>query len=241
MKKSLNVASVQFEMVEGDKDKNIKTMISFIEQAARVGVDLICFPELCTSGYHYFTQMDKARLLEIGENVETGKTVQAFVQQVKLHNISIAFGLLEREGDALYNTYIVVTPEKGFHFKYRKIHAFENSAILEGRQLEVFELYGWTMGILICYDNNIPENTRVLALKGAEIILAPHQTGGFDIPHAGMGRIPLELWHKRHENPEKIQKEILGPKGREWIVKWLPSRAYDNNLYYVFTVLYISQ
>jgi len=108
------------------------------------------------------------------------------------------------------------------------------SAILQGEKLETFELLGWTCGILTCYDNDLPENTRVLALKGAEIVFAPHQTGGFDIRRAGMGRIPLKPWRRRHVDPAAIRQAIMGPKGYEWIVKWLPSRSHDNNVYTVF-------
>jgi hypothetical protein len=74
-----------------------------------------------------------------------------------------------------------------------------------------------------------------MALKGTELLFAPHQTGGFDIERAGMGRIPLELWKNREEDPVPMQQAILGPKGREWLMKWLPSRAYDNNCFLVFT------
>jgi 5-aminopentanamidase len=129
----------------------------------------------------------------------------------------------------------VVIGPTGPIFQHRKIHAFENSAIKEGRSLDTFQLHGWTCGILICYDNNIPENTRVLALQGAEIIFAPHQTGGFDIARAGMGRIPLDTWRNRHADPLPMKWAITGLKGREWLMKWLPSRAYDNNTYLVFT------
>jgi predicted amidohydrolase len=100
--------------------------------------------------------------------------------------------------------------------------------------LEVFELFGWRMGVLICYDNNLPENPRVLCLKGAELIFAPHQTGAFDMSSRGMGRIPLELWRDRDRDPAALQQAIEGPKGYQWIAKWLPSRPYDNNLFYVF-------
>jgi predicted amidohydrolase len=145
-------------------------------------------------------------------------------------------GLLEIDSEKkMYNTYVVVTPEKGSLFQHRKIHAFENSAILQGDRLDVFELFGWRMGVLICYDNNLPENSRVLCLKGADVIFAPHQTGGFDMSSRGMGRISLDLWKNKDRNPAELQQELLGPKGHQWISKWLPARAYDNNLFYVFS------
>ena len=235
MKNPLTVAAVQFEMAENDKAANLEKMAGFIAQAARRGADVVAFPEMCTTGYHFVFAMDAAAIGRIAESTSDGPTVRFLTGKAREHGIHIVAGILERGDDgAFYNTAVVIGPD-GPVFQHRKIHAFENSAIREGRTLATFQLHGWTCGILICYDNNIPENARVLALQGAELIFAPHQTGGFDIPRAGMGRIPLEVWRKRHADPLPMKQAITGPKGREWLLKWLPCRAYDNNAYVVFT------
>lgn len=234
MKNPLTVAAVQFEMAENDKPKNLATMADFIAQAGRKGVDVICFPEMCTTGYHFVTTLSKPEIVAIAENTTTGPTVKFLTSKAREHHIVIIAGILEKdEADVCYNTAVVIGPE-GRIFQHRKIHAFENSAIIEGRKLETFQLHGWTCGILICYDNNLPENTRVLALQGVELLFAPHQTGGFDIPRAGMGRIALDTWRNRHRDPLPMKYAITGLKGREWLTKWLPCRAYDNNTYVVF-------
>jgi predicted amidohydrolase len=234
MKKQLQVAAVQFEMAQNNKARNLSTMKRFVMEARQRKVDVVLFPELCTTGYHFLTGLGRKALWKIAEDVRHGPTVR-FVHQLAKHNrMTILFGMLEgAEDGAMYNTCVVVTPD-GPIFRHRKVHAFENSAIHQGDRLELFDLHGWRCGILICYDNNLPENNRVLALRGAEIIFAPHQTGGFDIQRAGMGRIPLKLWRERHENPVPMRQAILGPKGYEWITKWLPSRSYDNGVYTVF-------
>ena len=233
-KDALKIAAVQFEMAENDKKRNLRTMGRFIDEAHAKGADLIVFPELCTTGYHFLTGLTRAKLLALAERTDQGPTFRFFHARARQTKMAILFGMLERdEDDRMFNTYVVITP-KGRIFQHRKVHAFENSAILQGARLDTFQLYGWTMGALICYDNNIPENNRVLALKGAEIIFAPHQTGGFDIERCGMGRIPLSLWKNRESDPVPMRQAILGPKGREWQMKWLPSRAYDNNVYTVF-------
>ncbi len=105
-----------------------------------------------------------------------------------------------------------------------------------GDSYTVFELPGgMKAGILICYDCNLVENVRITALMGAEVLLAPHQTGGCrgSNPHQ-MGVIEAAVWHARHENPEAIEREILGDKGRGWLMRWLPSRAHDNGIFLVF-------
>lgn len=230
----LKVAAVQFEMKQDDKATNLKTMERYIARAAAEGADIVSFPEICLTGYNYLFECSKKKLEAIAEDVVKGPSVRKVQAMAKRHKIVVAFGLLEKAADGLFNTYVVVTPDRGTIFKHRKIHAFENSAISQGNQLEVFELFGWKMGVLICYDNNLPENPRVLCLKGAELIFAPHQTGAFDMSSRGMGRIPLELWRNRDRYPAAMQQAIEGPKGYQWIAKWLPSRPYDNNLFYVF-------
>ena len=89
---------------------------------------------------------------------------------------------------------------------------------------------------MICYDNNSGDNVRVNALRGAEILIAPHQTGGCATPSPHcMGAIDLELWERRKENPDAIEAEFRGPKGREWLLTWLPARAHDNGLFLLFS------
>ncbi|MFW6038944.1 MAG: nitrilase-related carbon-nitrogen hydrolase [bacterium] len=234
MPDTLKIAAVQFEMAENDKAANLTVMSRFIDRAAAEGCDLIAFPELCTTGYHFLTTLGRDQILPIAEDIHDGPTVRRLHERARAANISILTGMLERDGDQLFNSYLVITPEDGAIFRHRKLHAFENSAIAQGDEIETFELMGWTMGVLICYDNNLPESNRVLALKGAEVIFAPHQTGGFDIERAGMGRIDPALWHNRHLDPVPMRQAILGPKGYAWITKWLPARSYDNNVYTVF-------
>ncbi|HYE04147.1 MAG TPA: nitrilase-related carbon-nitrogen hydrolase [Planctomycetota bacterium] len=233
MNDTLTIAAVQFEMTEDDKTRNLARMTELAAQAAGRGAEVVAFPEMCLSGYHYLTGLDRERLRAIAETADDGPAVRAMTAVARRHGIAIGFGLLERDGDRLYNTWVVVD-DAGALFRHRKLHAFESSSISSGDRLALFDVKGWRCGVLICYDNNIPENMRVLALSGAELVFAPHQTGGFDIPRAGMGRIPLELWRKRAADPKPLHDAFIGPKGRAWIHKWLPSRAYDNNCWLAF-------
>jgi len=71
---------------------------------------------------------------------------------------------------------------------------------------------------------------------GAEVLLAPHQTGGCRThnPHI-MGVIDRKVWDDRDRNPQAIQDEILGEKGRGWLMRWLPARAHDNGMFLLFS------
>jgi predicted amidohydrolase len=97
---------------------------------------------------------------------------------------------------------------------------------------------GQTPGSIAIWVNhsNIGENVRVTALKGAEVLLAPHQTGGCDSPDPHtMGLVDKALWENRHADPAAIEAELRGPKGRGWLMRWLPARAHDNGLFLVYS------
>jgi predicted amidohydrolase len=153
------------------------------------------------------------------------------------HQISIGAGLVERAADGrMYNTYVVAMPNGRFAC-HRKIHCFISEHLESGNSYTVFDTpYGWRAGVLICYDNNIIENVRATALAGAEVLLSPHQTGGCESgsPFA-MGRIDLELWDRREQDPARIESEFRGDKGRGWLMRWLPARAHDNGMFVVFS------
>ena len=151
--------------------------------------------------------------------------------------MTIGAGLIERGDDGrLYNAYVVAMPD-GRTVCHRKLHTFISEHMDSGSEYTVFDLPdGTKAGILICYDCNIGENVRATALRGAEVLLAPHQTGGCDTPSPRcMGAIDLELWKNREDNPEAIEAEFKGPKGREWLMKWLPARAHDNGIFLIFS------
>jgi predicted amidohydrolase len=96
-------------------------------------------------------------------------------------------------------------------------------------------LHGWKCGILICYDNNIIENVRATTLLGADIIFMPHVTMCTPSTRPGAGFIDPKLWYDREADPTSLRLEFDGMKGRDWLMKWLPSRAYDNGIYVVFS------
>ena len=233
----MKVASVQFNHAPGDIEYNLNQIGIFCEQAAREGNELIVFPEMCITGYWHVRDFSREQLDKLAEVVPTGMSTQYLLKLAAKHNMSIGAGLIELADDGnLYNTYIVAMPN-GKIASHRKLHCFINENMASGDQYTVFELpNGVKAGILICYDNNIIENVRITALMGAEILLAPHQTGGCVTPSPlCMGGIDVELWEQRETRREEIEAEFKGPKGRAWLMKWLPARAHDNGMFLVFS------
>ncbi|TWT50772.1 (R)-stereoselective amidase [Rubripirellula amarantea] len=235
--KSLRVASVQFNHQPGDKNANLSTMRGYIEAAAGEGAEVVCFPECCVSGYWHLRHLSAVELAELAEPIPNGPTSKQLLNWSQEFNICIGAGLVEiDDAGNLYNSYVVTTPEGQTHC-HRKLHCFISEHMQSGDAYTIFELPGgWRTAILICYDNNIPENARMCALAGAELILAPHQTGGCNSgsPFA-MSPIDREVWDARESQPDKIHAEITGDKGRGWLMRWLPARAHDNGVFYVFS------
>ena len=235
--RNMTVASVQFEHAAGDKRANLAKIKNFVEQAGRRNVELTVFPECCITGYLFLKKLSREQLEELAEPVFDGPSSQALMALAKAHGMTIGAGLVEMAGDGMmYNTYVVAMPDGRFE-RHRKIHCFISEHMSCGSEYTVFDTpYGCRTGVLTCYDNNLGENVRIAALKGAEILLAPHQTGGCSTPSPHcMGVVERSLWENRKARPEAIEAEFRGPKGRQWLMTWLPARAHDNGLFVIFS------
>jgi predicted amidohydrolase len=234
---NLRAASVQFQHVPGDKEANLATMRSFVAKASAEKVDLLVFPEMCLTGYWHVRNLPREEIDALAEPVPSGPCSEALLSLASEYGMTIGAGLIERSKDAeLFNTYVVAMPD-GRTVRHRKLHTFISEHMNSGSEYTVFDLPdGTKAGILICYDCNLGENVRATALQGAEVLLAPHQTGGCDTPSPRcMGAIDLDLWERRAEDAAAIETEFKGPKGREWLMKWLPARAHDNGIFLIFS------
>jgi predicted amidohydrolase len=235
--RTLRVASVQFESAPGDKKSNFRKIEAFLERAARQNVRLIVFPECCLTGYWFIRNLTAEALTQMAEPIFEGPSSRRLVELAKRFHMTIGAGLVEAgPGGEYYNSYVVAMAD-GRMQRHRKLHAFEHPSIQSGSDYTVFDLPdGFRVGVLICYDCNIIENVRLTALRGAEILIAPHQTGAVRSrnPHL-MGLIDRRLWDHRRADPESIEREFRSDKGRGWLMRWLPSRAHDNGLFLIFS------
>ncbi len=229
------VASVQFECHNGVKDYNLQVIDRIAGEASRQGVQVISFHECSVSGYTFARKLTKEQLVEVAEFIPHGKSTQELIGIAARHNITLLAGLFEKDlQDNVYNSYVCVNGN-GVIAKHRKLHTFISPYLTPGNSYTTFELHGWKCGILICYDNNIVENVRATALLGAQIIFMPHVTMCTPSSRPGAGFVDPQLWINRELNPEALRAEFDGLKGREWLIRWLPARAYDNGVYVVFS------
>ena len=232
--KKLKITTAQFENRSGDKDYNLSVIERLSARAAEEGSRVVAFHECSVTGYSFARKLSIAQLLDIAEPVPEGKSIAALTKIAAQYGITILAGLFEKDRESrIYNTYVCVD-KNGLVAKYRKLHPFISPHLHPGNEYCVFDLYGWKCGILICYDNNITENVRATRLLGAQVLFMPHVTMCTPSTRPGAGFVEPELWENRENDPTSVRLEFDGMKGRQWLLKWLPSRAYDNAIYVVF-------
>jgi N-carbamoylputrescine amidase len=166
----MRVACAQYAVREGDRDHNLERSLHFIRQATAEGADLVILPELANSGCDIGSR-DLA--FELAEEIPGGPTVRAWREAAEETGVCVVGGLLEREGDTLYNSAILLGP--GVVGRYRKTHLWNKEKLLyePGRELPVFDTSLGRIGLLVCYDVWFPEAARTLASKGAQILCVP--------------------------------------------------------------------
>jgi len=233
--KNLKIATTQFENKSGDKNYNLSVIEQLSKKAANEGCDVISFHECSITGYTFARHLSKEQMLNLAEIIPNGESILKLIEIAKNNDIIILAGLFEKdENDNLFKAYVCVD-KNGLVAKYRKLHPFINPYLIPGDNYCIFEIKGWKCGILICYDNNIIENVRATKLLGADIIFMPHVTMCTPSTRPGAGFVAHQLWENREADPTSLRLEFDGMKGRDWLMKWLPARAYDNAIYAVFS------
>lgn len=235
MPQDLKIATAQFENRSGDKAFNLSVIDRLSARAARLGADAIAFHECSVTGYTFARRLSKAELWDLAEVIPSGPSIVTLTEIARRHGIAVLAGLFERGDDGEVYKAQVCVDGNGLKAKYRKLHPFINPHIQPGNEYTVFDLKGWKCGILICYDNNVIENVRATALLGAEIVFMPHVTMCTPSTRPGAGFVDPALWRNREADPTSLRAEFDGLKGRAWLMKWLPARAYDNGIYAVFS------
>jgi predicted amidohydrolase len=231
----LKISTAQFENRSGDKEFNLSKIENLTRAAALEGSDAIAFHECSVTGYSFARHLTREEILNLAEFIPEGATIKRLTEIASENNIFVLAGLFEKDSEnKIYKTYVCVG-KNGLVARFRKLHPFINPYLTPGDSYCIFDLNGWKCGILICYDNNIIENVRATTLLGANIIFMPHVTMCTPSTRPGAGFVDPALWERREEDPTSLRLEFDGMKGRSWLMKWLPSRAYDNGIYVIFS------
>ena len=167
--RSTCVAAVSMNGRLGEPTRILDEIDGWCGRAATEGAELVLFPELVLHGHC------TPNTAELAEAVPDGPSVTHLARLARRHGLVLSAGLSERERDLVYNTQVLVGPG-GYIGKQRKLHLSRDEVLFYagGRDLPVFDVGPCKVGIAICYDNEFPELPRILALRGAEVLLMPH-------------------------------------------------------------------
>jgi predicted amidohydrolase len=189
----ITVGCVNFESVPRDKAATLEKILRVVRDAARQGCELVVFPELALDTWGVCADCARDHRpcpwhLDQSETAHgpSSDAVAALARELDIH---VIYGFEERDEDdagVIYNAAAMVTPD-GLLGTYRKVHLgipLETDRFTPGESLPVFETRLGPIGIQICYDfYNNPELSRILALKGARLLINP--TGRSDLPRGG--------------------------------------------------------
>jgi predicted amidohydrolase len=233
--RNIRIAAAQFEHRNHDKAYNLARIDELTRRAVEQGAEIVSFHECSISGYTFIQHLGRNQIAELAEPVPEGPSVAALVSIARHHGVVVMAGLVESDSAGrFFNCYVTVGPE-GFITKFRKLHTFISPHFSPGDSYNVIDLLGIKAGFLICYDNNLAENVRMTTLLGAEVIFMPHVTGCLPSTMPGRGTVDRALWENRQRDPVPLRMEFEGPKGRGWLMRWLPARAWENGVYAVFS------
>ncbi len=172
MSQNVAVAGVQMDIKLADPAHNLARIEGFVRQAAAKGARLVVFPECAVAGY-CFDSLEEA--LPLGQTVP-GPATERISAVCRESNCFAVFGLLERDGNRLFNACVLVGPE-GPIGCYRKLHlpylGVDRFTTPGDRPFGVCDAAGVRVGMNICYDGSFPESSRVMALQGADLVVLP--------------------------------------------------------------------
>jgi deaminated glutathione amidase len=172
-----SVAIVQMQSSE-DKQDNLSRSIDFIGQAAAKGAGLVCFPEFqmaFSPGSQSAEQLSK-----IAERVD-GNFVSMLSKAAKENKIGVVATIYEKaKGSRVYDTAVVLSPAGKVSAIYRKLHLYdalgfkESKKLMPGKKItRPAKTKAGSVGLMICYDLRFPELSRLLTVKGADVLVAP--------------------------------------------------------------------
>lgn len=165
----MRVAAVSMNGRLGEPERVLDAIDGWCARAAAAKADLVLFPELVVHGHC------TPNTWELAEPVPEGPSVRRLCGIARRHRLVLSAGISEKERDIVYNAQVLAGPE-GYIGKQRKLHLSRDEVnhYKGGREMPVFDVGRSKVGTVICYDNQFPEVARVLALRGAELLLMPH-------------------------------------------------------------------
>ena len=193
-----NVGLIQMRMGP-DPEANLQAAITHIREAARLGANVICLPELFRA--QYFCQREDRDLFNLAESIP-GPSTAAIAQVARETRTVVIASLFERRAPGLYhNTAVTLSTDGAIASVYRKMHIPDDPLYYEKYYFTPGDLgfqavdtaFG-RIGTLVCWDQWYPEGARITALKGAETLFYPTAIGWHPAEKAEFGLAQYDAW-----------------------------------------------
>lgn len=177
MKKHFKLAICQLKVVD-DKNSNVNRAVEMINQSSKNKADIVILPEMFNCPY------DNAKFKEYAETREQSKTLKVISEAAKDNNVLIVAGSIpELDNEKIYNSCFIFNNSGEIIGHYRKMHLFdidtpeirfkESDTLSAGNEVGMVNTDYGKIGVAICYDMRFPELLRILALRGAMLIIIP--------------------------------------------------------------------
>ena len=209
--REVTFAATQMACSKNSKD-NIDKAVNLIESAAKKGANVILIQELFET--QYFCKDQKEELFELAKPFEDNPTIHLMSQVAKDNNVVLPVSFFEKSNKAHFNTIAMIDSDGTIMGRYRKSHIPDGPGYQEkfyfnpgNTGFKVWDTKFCKVGVGICWDQWSSEAAKIMALKGAEVILYPTAIGGepdnnddFDssdmwqramIGHAAVNQVPI--------------------------------------------------
>ncbi len=209
---SFKIASVSMNSPFGEYDWVLAQMDGYCRKAADAGVRIVLFPELLIHSHC------NPQTWDLAEAIPDGPTTRRCIEMAANYGLVLSVGISEKPRDIVFNTQFLVGPS-GYIGKQRKIHMSRDETLYYkgGREIEVHDLGFCKVGTIICYDNQFPEVARILALKGADVLLMPHAAR-------------LRMWDETPESAAAARQHSI-----DFFISCYAMRARENACFAVLT------
>lgn len=173
-KKNVNIGIIQFDGKIGQVEHNVNKAVEAIKKAAEKGANIVCLPELFSTGYNFDILGDQMGPLSLEYFDLTVEKMSSAAKEYQVYVIAPFSEKRDLEG-ILYNSAIVFDDEGNRIGSFAKTHLFAKERLYfrEGSDYPVFDTKYGKFGIAICYDIGFPESCRSLCLNGAELVFMP--------------------------------------------------------------------
>jgi predicted amidohydrolase len=174
---SFTVAGLRVTPERWNKEANFAKLATYAREAAARGAKLVITPEGFLEGYVANDKQNpgvsEVRYRSIGEGID-GPLITRVRGLARELNIYLLVGFAELRAGKMFNSAVIFSPEGNVTLHYSKAHnAHDEPYNTKGTQFPVADTPIGRLGALICYDRQLPETSRILAIKGAQFILVP--------------------------------------------------------------------